>query len=69
MLPHQDVGFREGSASRSRGDVDDDSSEAYGIVVPDGGFIGEGNPVVELLWRWRPKRDSIERASGRCSGG
>ena len=49
MLPHEDVGFRVGSASRSRGDVDDDSSEADGIVVSDGGFIGEGNAVVDFF--------------------
>ena len=50
MLPHQDVGFRVGSARRSRRDVDDDTSEPDGIVVSDGGFIGEGNAVLDFFF-------------------
>lgn len=50
MLPHQDAGFRVGSARRSRRDVDDDTSEPDGIVVSDGGFIGEGNAVLDFFF-------------------
>ena len=49
MLSHQDVGLCVGSASGSRGDVDDDTSKPDGVVVSDGGFVGEGDAVVDFL--------------------
>ena len=67
MLAHQDVGFRVGSARRSRGDVDDDSSEPDGIVVSDGGFIGEGDAAMDFfLGDGDEGRSSLRRGEGEA---
>ena len=41
------------------GDVDDDSSEPYGVVVPDDGFIGKATHWWIFPWEMETKAESL----------
>ena len=55
MLAGQDPAFCIGSFSWSGGDIDDDPAQADGVVIGDGGLIGETDAEVSLLRAYFPK--------------